>query len=106
MRIEMFVFKNLYLECTGQIIFDDHTPEAFAKGQERRLLTGKPEEVFPFENTLLYHLGSYDDETMKFEPKESPVLILKCNEVLESRKLKEAMMKKAQESEVSENGKN
>ena len=79
MRLSVFIAKNLFLGCTGRPVFDDHTPEVFQKGIERQLMTAEDEKVFQSENVLWYHLGFYDDETMKFDLLDEPLLLVRCS---------------------------
>ena len=107
MKLSMIVCKNLYLGCTGQIQFDDHSPEVIQKSIERGLLTGEESKIFQFENGIYYHLGYYDDETMNFEVFDEPVLLVRCSDVLSERKIKSKLLKEAErrESEDSSDGK-
>lgn len=104
MKLNIFIAKNLYLGCTGQPIFDDHEAEAFKKGLERQLMTGEESKVFIHENTVWYHLGSYDDETMKFDLCEEPVLLVRCSDILSDRKIKSKLIEEAKKREVEEDG--
>lgn len=105
MKLNVFIAKNLYLGCTGQPIFDDHSPEAFQKGLERQLMTGDEDKVFIHENTVWYHLGSYDDETMKFDILSEPVLLVRCSDVLSDRKIKSKLIEEAKKREGESDGK-
>lgn len=97
MKLNIYVFKNLTLGCSGNPIYDDHEPDVFSKGMERKILTSKPEEVVQFTNTELYHIGIYDDETLRFTNCE-PVLLLDFNKVLDDRKVRFEILKKVQEA--------
>ena len=99
MKLNVFVAKNLYLGCTGQPIFDDHTAEAFQKGLERQLMTCDEEKAFVHENTVWYHLGSYDDETMKADFLSEPVLLVRCSDVLSQRRIKSKLIEEAKKKE-------
>lgn len=99
MRLSVLVARNAFLGCTGQPKFDDHTPDVFAKSFERHLLTGEEAQVFQFENVSWFHLGDYDDETMKFEALKEPVKILDCGKVLEERKIRSKLIDSAKEKE-------
>lgn len=99
MKLNVFIAKNLYLGCTGQPIFDDHEAIAFQKGLERQLMTGDEEKVFVHENTVWYHLGSYDDETMKFDLLDEPVVLVRCSDILSERKIKARLIEDAQKKE-------
>lgn len=97
MRLNIYVFKNLTLGCSGNPIFDDHEPDVFSKGMERKVMTEKPEAVVAYTNTELYHIGVYDDESLRFENCE-PKLLLDFNKVLDDRKIRYEIMKKVQEA--------
>lgn len=100
MKLNIFVAKNLFLGCSGQPKFDDHEPEVFQKSFERHLLTAEPEKVFQFENVNWYHLGSFDDESMKIDLLNEPVLLIRCSDVLNQRKIKEKLLDEAKAREV------
>ena len=85
------------MECTGNPLFDDHEPDVFAKQLERVLMVGQKEKIFQYTNANLYFIASYDDETMRFEPVQDPVLLLDCNLILQKRGIKEEFVKEAQE---------
>lgn len=87
MKLEVYVIRNKKLKCSGQPIFDDHNVENFAIGFERMLRTAPAEKVFQYTNTELYHIASYDDESMILVPCEREMLV-DCNFVLEDRDLK------------------
>jgi len=97
MRLNLYIFKHAILGCSGNPIFDDHEPDVFADGLKRKVLMAKPEEVIGYENTTLYHLGVYDDKTLRFELNQDPVLLVDFNEELADRKLKYEILKKARE---------
>lgn len=97
MRLNIYVFKNLTLGCSGNPIFDDHEPDVFSKGLERKVMTAKPEEVVAYTNTELYHIGVYDDESLRFEEVQ-PTLLLDFNKVLDDRKVRYEILKKVQEA--------
>ena len=102
MKLNVFVFKNSILGCSGNPRFDDHEPEVFAKGIERMLITADADRVAQFENTTVYHIGEYDDETLRFKPVQDPVLLLDCNLVLEARKVKYEILAKIREKKEEE----
>lgn len=95
MKLNVFIAKNLFLGCTGQPKFDDHEPDVFTKQFERFLATGEESKVYQYENVCWYHLGSYDDETMKFELNQEPVLLVRCSDILSDRKIKAKLMEEA-----------
>lgn len=100
MKLTVFVAMNLFLGCTGQPKFDDHEPDVFGKQFERFLLTADDAKVFSYENVVWYHLGTYDDETMKFEALKEPVVVVRCSDVLSQRKIKAKLLEAAQEKEA------
>lgn len=97
MKLFVYVAFNSYLECTGNPRFESHSPESFATSFKRFLLTGKLEEVASFENVSWYQIGTYDDETMKFESLKEPLFLLRCDEALDKRKVKMQLIEKAKE---------
>lgn len=99
MKLNVFIAKNNYLECTGRPVFDDHEPDVFKKGIERQLMTAEDDRVFQSENVVWYHLGSYDDETMKFDLLDEPVLLVRCSEILSARKIKAKLIENALKAE-------
>ena len=108
MKLNVYVFKNLTLGCSGNPRFDDHEPEVFAKGLERAVLTAKAEDIAQYTNVELYHIGSYDDETLRFES-QAPVLLVDFNKVLDDRKIRLKILAEVQKArekkEKEENGK-
>lgn len=102
MKLNIYIFRNAVLECTGNPQFDDHEPDIVAKQLERQLMTANKEKAATYSNTCFYHLGFYDDETMRFEPLKDPVLILDCNLVLEKAKVRQAFIAEAQKILESE----
>lgn len=109
MKLNLYIFRNATLECSGNPIFDDHEPEVFAAQLERKIMVEKPENNIQFTNASLYHLGSYDDETMRFDLLKDPKLLLDCNLALEKKKVKLAILaelqkKTQEEKEVSKDG--
>lgn len=102
MKLSIFIAKNLYLGCTGQPIFDDHTAEAFQKGIERQLMIEDESKVFQHENTVWYYLGTYDDETLEFDTLKEPLLLVRCSDILSERKIKSRLIEEAQKKEVKE----
>lgn len=99
MKLNVYVVKNTFLGCSGQPIFDDHEPDVFSKQVERSLLTGPEEKVFKHQNSIWYHIGSYDDESLKFSPVAEPVRLLDCGQVLDDRKVRLSIIAKAQKME-------
>lgn len=99
MKLSIFIAKNLYLGCTGTPVFDDHSSEAFAKGLERQLMIGEEEKVFQHENTVWYYLGTYDDESLKFDLLDEPLLLVRCSDVLSERRIKSKLIEEAQKRE-------
>lgn len=97
MKLNVFVFRNSVLGCSGNPVYDDHEPDIFAKQLERVIITAQAEKVVQYENTTLYFIGTYDDESLRFEPVKDPVLILDLNQVLEDRKLKFEILSKLRE---------
>lgn len=97
MKLNVFVFRNSVLGCSGNPIYDDHEPDVFAKQLERVIITASAEKIAQYENTSLYFIGCYDDETLRFESVKDPVLLLDLNQVLEDRKVKYEILKKVQE---------
>lgn len=104
MKLFVYVAFNQFLNCTGQPKFDDHTPDVFSKSFERHLMTSDDSQVFQFENVSWFHLGEYDDETMEFNVLKTPLKILECNSVLETRKIKAKLLEaaKARKEEISD----
>lgn len=106
MKLNVFVFRNSVLGCSGNPIFDDHEPEVFAKQLERVIITAQVEKIAQYENTSLYFIGSYNDETLRFESVKDPVLLLDLNQTLEDRKVKYEILTKLKElKEEKEDGK-
>lgn len=99
MKLHILSALNAYLSCFAQPKFDDHEPDVFAKQFERHLLTAEPEKVFQFENVIWYHIGTFDDETGKIELLKEPVVILRCSDVLNQRKIKEKLLDEAKARE-------
>ena len=96
MKLNIFIFRNKKLKCTGQPYFDDHEPEVFAKSFERMLQTASEEKVYQYENVDLYHLATYDDESMVLTPVE-PLKILDCTLVLDERGVRTSILKQVEE---------
>lgn len=102
MKLNVYVAFNQFLGCSGQPIFDDHEPEVFSKQFERFLLTKDDAQVFQYENVSFYFIGSFDDETMKFDVQKNPLKLLDCNIVLETRKIKAKLLDAARQKEIEE----
>lgn len=96
MKLNVYVFRNATLECSGNPIFDDHEPDVFVKQLERQLMTAPEEKLVQYTNVSFYHIAVYDDESMRMEPLKDPVLLLDCNLAVEKRKIKLAFVKEAQ----------
>lgn len=105
MRLNIYISKNSVLKCTGQPRFDDHEPDIVQKQIERQLFTGKEEEVVGAENSYWYHLGTYDDETMRFNIFKEPVLLVDCSAILQERKIRLAIFAKVAEEKAKEDAK-
>lgn len=102
MKLTVLVAMNLFLGCSGQPKFDDHEADVFGKQFERFLMTAEDSKVFSYENVVWYHLGNYDDETMKFEALKEPVVVCRCSDILSKRKIKAKLLEEAQKREASE----
>ena len=101
MKLNVYVIRNKKLKCTGQPYFDDHEPDVFATSFERMLLTAPEEKVFQYENCSLWHLATYDDETMVLKPVEC-IQLLDCSQVLEDRGVQRSIIEKFKtESEIN-----
>lgn len=96
MRLYIYVAFNAYLECSGNPRFESHSPESFATSFKRFLLTGDAEKVAPFENVSWYQVGIYDDESMKIESLKEPLLLLRCDEILDKRNVKLQIINEAE----------
>lgn len=107
MKLNIFVFRNSILGCSGNPIYDDHEPDVFATQLERVIITAAADKVHQYENTSLYFIGTYDDEKLRIEAAKDPVLLLDLNQVLEDRKLKFEILNKVKEmKEEKVDGKN
>lgn len=98
MKLNLFTYWNKTLKCSSQIQFDDHEP-LIAKTQVLRACAQMEFEKLKAarQHTQLVWLGLYDDETMKFEEKNEPEILIDFDDVLDERRLFEDAVKAAKE---------
>lgn len=104
MELNVICFKNVKINAFTTPNFTDIDPEIAAIQLERSLIinSDKAEVLAPYKNLDMYHIGYFDDISGKFEGIE-PVFILSPREIIleiESKKLKEAEVKKESEVEA------
>lgn len=92
MKLQVYVYKNLTLGASAKPIYETDEPEVISKQLERSVIMSEPEKIAHLTNVEFYHLGTYDDETMKFELHSSPVLLIDFNKVLDERKVRLAIL--------------
>ena len=86
MKLNVFIFQNVILNCFTTPTFDDHDPEVAAIQLKRSLIVEKDiTKVDPYKNLRMYHLGTFDDDTGKLDVFPEPVLLLDCTEVVKGR---------------------
>lgn len=104
MKLFVYVAFNSYLECSGNPRFESHDPDSFATSFKRFLLSGDLDKVAPFENVSWYQIGVYDDEKMTLEGLKEPLFLLRCDEILDKRKVKEQIIEQAKNLKENQDG--
>ena len=89
MILNIIIFKNKVIDAFTTPVYDDHNPSDAAIQLKRSLKNAKASEdsklkesIVPYRFLDMYHFGTFDDSTGKFELKKAPVKLLDCTEVL------------------------
>lgn len=94
MKLFMFTHWNKKLECSSQIVFDDHEPAVFKQAVLRACKEADLPKVKEAKKlTKLIWLGVYDDEAMKFEVCSEPEILIDFDELIAQREVLEEKLK-------------
>lgn len=91
----MFCHWHKRNKCSSQIAFDDHTPDVVkslvVRACQQNELT-KVKEAKRLQK--FYYLGTYDDESMKFNILSEPEELIDFDDVIEDREAFELTVRK------------
>ena len=89
MILNIIIFKNKVIDTFATPVYDDHNPLDAAEQLSRSLLNARATEdvklkeaCLPYRYVDMYHFGTFDDSTGKFNLKDEPVKLLDCTKVL------------------------
>lgn len=96
MKLNMIFFKNLKIKAFTNPNFTDTDPVKAAKGLERAIIANfesNYEVCKPYENVEMYYVGTFDDESGKFDLLNEPEYLFSPRELIVD--LKAAQVEKA-----------
>jgi hypothetical protein len=97
MMLYMFTYWNKKLNCSSQITFDDHDPEVFKINILRACTQTELPKLKEARRLLrLLFIGTYDDETLKFEVCQEPVVLIDFDDVIAQREVALAQTEEVQ----------
>ena len=87
MKLYWVMFRNRKIGAFTTPQFIDQEPEVAALQLSRALqMDEKGEHDKTYQDLVMFHLGSFDDEAGQLIPLEEPKALLDCKKVIDSRK--------------------
>lgn len=82
MILEVFAFRNKRMKSYTNPWFSQDKIENMEVNMSRSLILGGPDMVKKYKNLVLYHFGTFDDETGKYDLLEQPEMIFDCDDLI------------------------
>lgn len=82
MILDIYAFRNKKLKAYANPFFSQDKKENLESNMFRSLVVGGPDMVAKYKSLVLYHFGTFDDETGKYDLLEQPEMMYDCDDLI------------------------
>lgn len=82
MILDILCYRNKAMKCYANPIYSQEKLENLEVNVSRSIIAGGPEARLKSKNLALYHFGTFDDETGKFDLLKEPELLFDVDDIL------------------------
>ena len=84
MILDVLAFKNKKLKCFTNPFYSQEKLEYIETNMARSIMLGGESMVTKYKNLVLYHFGTFDDQTGKYDLKAEPDMLFDCDDIIAS----------------------
>lgn len=82
MILDVIAFRNKMMKSYTNPIFTQDKLENLEVNMSRSLILGGKETIAKYKNLVLYHFGTFDDETGKYTLFDQPEMLFDCDDLI------------------------
>lgn len=82
MILEVFAFRNKRMKCYANPYFSQEKLDNIETNLGRSIVMGGPEMQKKYKSLALYHFGTFDDCSGKYDLLAEPELIVDCDDII------------------------
>ena len=84
MILDVLAYRNKKLKSYANPVYVEAKLETIEVSITRAIVSGGEEALKKFKNLALYHFGTFDDQTGKYDLFKEPELICDCDDIIAS----------------------